>query len=52
MTYSVQIRQDGRAYVIKPDGRAARNRIGQVIALHDHRTAREIAEHLTKEGQR
>ena len=50
VNYSVQIRGDGRAYVIAPNGRAARNHAGRVLALHDPRTARELASRLTKAG--
>ncbi len=44
----VEIRTDGRAYVITPDGRSARNRAGQPLAFHDHQTAREVCASLNR----
>lgn len=48
MTYMVEIRQDGRAYVVDLNGKAARNRAGHVMRFRDHRTAREIAADLSR----
>jgi hypothetical protein len=48
MTYLVEIRHDGRAYVVDLNGRVARNDAGRVIRSRDHRAAREIAADLSR----